>query len=186
MHAVVMRPQSIPDGYPHELERTARLGNGASVFIRPIVPEDAPRLAEEILVADSETLYLRFFTTNVQPDAAMLEALTVLDYRERLGVAMLSATGDTVGVARYGAIDASSVEVAVSVKKRWRRLNAGNVLLATVEEAASRRGYTKAIALHLTENQGAQRLLEQRNYRRTAVGDGIAEMVLDLSVSPSG
>ncbi len=186
METVMMRPQSPPTGYPHELERVTQLANGASVFIRPVVPEDAPRLAEEILTADSETLYLRFFTTNVQPDPAMLEALTVLDYAQRLAVAMLSADGDTVGVARYGAVDADAVEVAVAVKRRWRRLGAANLLLAAVEEAAARRGYSQAMALHLTENTGAQRLLERRGYRRTGVSEGIAETAVDLALAENG
>ena len=38
------------------------LADGRGLFVRPIVPEDAPVILDEIEAADAETLYHRFFT----------------------------------------------------------------------------------------------------------------------------
>jgi hypothetical protein len=49
-----------PSGYPSSYESVIRLADGRQVEIRPILPSDAPELAEAIRTADAETLRARF------------------------------------------------------------------------------------------------------------------------------
>jgi len=53
-------PPNVPPGYPRAYERELTLSDGRRVFIRPIVPSDAPQLASAIQAADPETLRRRF------------------------------------------------------------------------------------------------------------------------------
>jgi hypothetical protein len=53
-------PGELPPGYPTEYQREEVLRDGRWVFVRPILPGDAPELAEVIKTADAETLRRRF------------------------------------------------------------------------------------------------------------------------------
>jgi hypothetical protein len=52
--------QDLPADYPSSYESVMRLADGRRVKIRPILPSDAPELAEAIRTADAETLRARF------------------------------------------------------------------------------------------------------------------------------
>jgi hypothetical protein len=50
-----------PLGYPGELERELTLKDGSVVHLRPIRPDDAPRLQELHSRLSRESAYQRFF-----------------------------------------------------------------------------------------------------------------------------
>lgn len=153
------------------------LADGTVVLVRPIVPEDAFALGDEIMTADAETLYQRFFTTNVQADRSTLDRLTVLDYATTLALGCIHvATGAPVGIARYAAVDGETVEVAVAVKHGWRRRGVGTLLLGLVEEAAASRGFIRLSAFHLGENHRAAALLARRGYKVVGAERGVVEL----------
>lgn len=177
-----LHPTPLPDGYPRHLEHDLALEDGTVVRVRPIVPGDAAVLGEEIRTADSETLYLRFFTTSVRPDAAMLARLTVMDYRSALAVGAIDVeNGTPLGIARYAEVDGSTVEVAVSVKAGWRRHGIARHLLDMIEDAARRHGYSTSLAIHLLENEPAAELFAKRGYHVRSTDRGVVEATLDLT-----
>jgi len=45
----------LPPGFPQEYQRLVTLRDGRSVLIRPVLPSDAPALAESIASADADT-----------------------------------------------------------------------------------------------------------------------------------
>ncbi len=51
---------SLPRGYPAQYRRELVLRDGRRVLIRPILPSDAPELADAIKTADPDTLRRRF------------------------------------------------------------------------------------------------------------------------------
>lgn len=162
------------------------LDDGTLVRVRPIVPDDAAVLHDEILTADSETLYLRFFTSSVRPDEAMLARLTVMDYQSALAVGAIEAeTGTSLGIARYAEVDSSTVEVAVSVKAGLRRHGIAGHLLDIIEAAARERGYTTSLAIYLVENEPAAALFAKRGYHWRSTDRGVVEATLDLT-APEG
>jgi GNAT superfamily N-acetyltransferase len=179
MHASI-HPVSPPSGYPVELEQEVSLADGTRVHLRPVVPEDADVLANEILTADPETLYLRFFTTSVRPDEDTLERLTVMDYRTSLAVGCITPGGEPIGIARYVALDDKIVEVAVAVKPGWRRTGVADRLLDAVERAAADRGYLTVSAVYLAENAPAAGLFAGRGYAVGETDRGTVEIALDL------
>ena len=52
-----------PADYPHDLVSRIKLDEGGVLLVRPILPSDAERLADEIAHADAKTLYMRFFAS---------------------------------------------------------------------------------------------------------------------------
>src|SRR2546425_895400 len=71
-------------GYPSALEQVVTLRNGASVRLRPIRPDDQPRLMALCRRLSPRTVYERFFSfRRLVPQEA--HAFANVDYRQRMG-----------------------------------------------------------------------------------------------------
>src|SRR5665647_794371 len=109
----------LPPDYPTSYESVVALAEGRQVEIRPILPSDAPELAEAIRTADAETLHARFLGGAPQLTDAVLDKLTRVDYVRRFALVARSR-GRGVTVARYGVLPRSrdgspAADVAVTV-----------------------------------------------------------------------
>ena len=80
--------------YPAELERELTLRDGAVVRLRPIRPDDAPRLQALHSRLSLDTAYQRFFAIvkRLPPDWARV--LATVDYRRRLALVVEDAGDD--------------------------------------------------------------------------------------------
>src|SRR4051812_5651535 len=96
-------PTVLPPGYPKAYVGELRLADGRRVQVRPILPTDAPELADAIRHADADTLRSRFLGAAPPMSDALLKGLTELDYVHRFALVAL-AGGRGVAVARYIAI----------------------------------------------------------------------------------
>src|SRR5664279_4830219 len=98
--------QDRPPGYPSTYESVMRLADGRRVQVRPILPSDAPELAEAIRTADAETLHARFMGGPPRLTPAVMDGLTRLDYVNRFALVARSrgrclGGGRGVAIARY-------------------------------------------------------------------------------------
>ncbi len=90
--------------YPRELVRAVTLEDGACVRIRPIRPDDEPRLEDLYERLSRQTAYQRFFTVRRRLPSDWYDFFANVDYARRLA---LVAERDTVagtrliGVGRY-------------------------------------------------------------------------------------
>ena len=110
---------SLPRGYPAQYQQELVLCDGRTVLIRPILPSDAPELADAIKTADPDTLRSRFLGGAPRITPELLAHLTVVDYVRRFAlVALDTATGHGVAIARYEQIgeDEDVAEIAVAVR----------------------------------------------------------------------
>jgi len=164
-------PLNRPTGYPAEFERELDLGRGRVVFIRPVVPDDAPLLERELQRADEDTIYNRFFRAPVRLDAAQLDRLTTLDYDRRFAVAAFGARGDGVAVARYETTAPGVAEIAIVVRNDWRKLGLGLALIADLERAAVARGIQHLDAYYLSDNHAIEALLARSGFE-VGIRDG--------------
>ena len=91
---------------PGELARweaDAVLADGGTVHLRPIRPDDAPRLNDLHERLSRESKYLRFFSPMPHLSPRMLDHFVTVDYVDRF--ALVAVLGDDiVGVARYDAL----------------------------------------------------------------------------------
>ena len=146
-----------PEGYPNDLERDLLLKDGSVVHIRPIRPDDAPRLQELHGRLSRQTAYQRFFTIvrRLSPDWA--RTLATVDYHTRLALVIEARAGagvDLVAVGRYEPTDEKdTVEVAFVVEDSWQNRGLGTILFDEILRAAEARSFRRFRAYVLADNQ---------------------------------
>jgi len=144
-----------PPGYPAELERDLTLRDGSVVRIRPIRPDDAPRLQALHTRLSGESAYQRFFAIvrKLPPDWA--RALANVDYQRRLALVVVAGgDADLVGVGRYEPTnEADTVEVAFVVEDSWQNRGLGTILFDAILQAAAARSFRRFRAYVLADNK---------------------------------
>ncbi len=112
----------LPLGYPLEYQRLVTLRDRRRVLIRPVLPSDAPALAESIESADADTIRRRFLGGRPQVTPGLLAYLTTVDYTSRLAlVAVDPASQRGVAIARYEPAERDgAAEIAIAVVPGWR------------------------------------------------------------------
>ena len=180
-----LEPGGLPPGYPKEYQREEVLRDGRRVFIRPVLPGDAPELADAIRTADSDTLRRRFLGGAPRVTAALLAHLTVVDYVQRFAlVAIDTVSGRGAGIARYEPAGEGVAEIAVVVRPEWRRAGLGTLLILVLAKAAAERGVHTFSAAYLAENRPVAALVEDAGgLIRQVIEQGIAEFSLTLDGS---
>ena len=176
--------QDRPPGYPSTYESVMRLADGRRVQIRPILPSDAPELAEAIRTADAETLHARFLGGPPPLTDAVMEALTRVDYVSRFALVAL-ARRRGIAVARYATLppsgDGSAVaDVAVVVAPQWRRVGLATALVQLLARRAQECGVTDFTALFLADNRPVTELAHE-GHARVVIREGAAQLYAPLS-----
>jgi len=156
------------------MEQSVTLRNGASVRVRAIRPDDAPRLMALCRGLSSGTLYQRFFSfRRLLPEEA--HAFANVDYGQRMAVVAEVDDGhepELVGVARYGPSEEGTADIGLVVADAWQGLGLGTLLLEEILHAGEQRGNHQFSADVLTDNRRALRLLARHTAitRRTVAG----------------
>ena len=177
------RAAGLPPAYPKECEQEVTLHDGRRVLIRPILPGDAPELAEAIKTADPDTLRRRFLGGPPRVTPALLAHLTVVDYVQRFALVAIDAvTGRGVAVARYEPAGAGVAEIAVVVRPGWRRAGLGTVLIRCLAQAAAERGIHTFSASYLAENPPVAALVaDAGGVGGQVIKRGVAEVSLPVA-----
>jgi GNAT superfamily N-acetyltransferase len=153
------------EDYPRELEPDVTLKDGTALRLRPIRPEDAPRLIEFYNRLSRHTAYQRFFNVmkRLPPDWATM--LAGVDYRRRLAlVAERGPAGapEIEAVARYEPTDDPGIaEVAFVVQDGYQGRGLGVLLLRHLLEAGEARGIRRFRAYVLADNRRMLDLLNR-------------------------
>ncbi len=155
---------SDPPGYPRELERDLVLRDGTRVRLRPIRPEDAPRLIAAYDRLSAYSAYQRFFSARrrLPPDWARF--LATVDYRQRLAlIAEWPENGEMelLGVARYEQSHDDAPEVAFVIMDAWQNRGLGTALFRALLEAAQARGIRRFRAWVLADNMRMLDLIQR-------------------------
>lgn len=179
-----VRTADQPAGYPKTYEQTLRLDDGRRVWVRPVVPSDAPELTEAIRAADAATLHARFLGGAPKITATVLDRLTNLDYTSRFALAAF-AGGHGVAIGRYTALPptgdgVTKAEVAVVVAPDWRRAGLATALVALLARRAQECAITNFTALILADNVAVMELAKAGN-AKVVIGRGTAELDAPLS-----
>ena len=169
-------------GFPGDFDQVVRLRNGASVHLRPIRPDDAPRLMALCQRLSLRTLFQRFFSPR-RLRAEDAHALANVDYRERMALVAEVDTGQEpilIGVARYGpAGEAAVADIGLVVEDGWQGFGLGSILLTELLEAGAQRGVRYFKADVLTENYRTLRLLARYTHiTQRAASSGITSITL--------
>ena len=144
-----------PPGYPRELERDVALRDGATVHVRPIRPDDAPRLVAAYDRLSTHSAYQRFFSAmrRLPPDWARF--LATVDYQTRLALIAErpgGGDGELLGVARYEPAHDGAPEVAFVILDAWQNRGLGTILFHALLAAGAARGFRRFRAWILADN----------------------------------
>ena len=168
--------------YPRELERDLTLRDGTRLRLRPIRPDDAPRLQELYGRLSRHTAYQRFFSImkRLPPDWARM--LADVDFRRRLALVAehdVDGVPELVGVGRYEPTDApDTAEVAFVVQDGWQDRGLGTILFREILAAGAARGVRRFRAWVLADNRRMLDLIVRYGaveQRRTE--QGVTELV---------
>jgi GNAT superfamily N-acetyltransferase len=155
--------------YPVELERNAPLRDGGIVRLRPIRPDDAPRLQAFHGRLSRDSIFMRFFSQLPVLTDERAAYFTTIDYDRRLAIVATEGTDEDeliVGVGRYDRIDDEwapddRAEFALIVEDRVQHQGIGSVLFWALVDAARPRGVNTFIAEVLAENRRMLNLLRE-------------------------
>lgn len=170
--------------YPRELERDVTLKDGTHLHLRPIRPEDAPRLIDFYDHLSQHTAYQRFFTImkRLPPDWARL--LATVDYQRRLAIVAESGPAtapELVAVARYEPTnDPETAEVAFVVNDGLQGRGLGLILLNHLLEAGEARGIRRFRAYVLADNTRMLDLIARfTDIRGRSLDAGVADILFE-------
>jgi RimJ/RimL family protein N-acetyltransferase len=165
-------------------DRVLTLKTGERVRVRPIRPDDEPRLSELYDRLSRDTRYHRFFTVmrRLPPDWAHF--LANVDYDRRFAVVaedLAAPATSLIGVARYEPSEPGVAELAVVVEDRWQGKGLGTLLLTELFRAAVDNGITRFRAWVLAENR---RMLDLLVRHAEIVERRLEQGVVELRLAP--
>jgi GNAT superfamily N-acetyltransferase len=129
-----------PEVFPRELERDVVADGGLCYHMRPIRPDDAPRLEAFLEHLSTRSVYLRFFTLHPTLSETEVRRFTTVDYVDRL--ALVATREDRlIAVARYDRSPGDTeAEVAFVVADEYQHHGIGSGLPDDLAAAARARG----------------------------------------------
>jgi acetyltransferase len=174
---VVLHDWSIPDRhlprtsirpYPSAwIERwTAR--DGSPVTIRPIRPEDEPKMVPFHEGLSDRSVYSRYFhhlALSARVTHDRLTRICFVDYDREIVLVAESAAGDIVAVGRLTREqDSAEAEFALLVSDAWQEHGLGTELLRRLVSLARGEGITHVFGNILSENRRMQEVCRQLGF----------------------
>lgn len=143
---------------------TIALRDGTHVRVRPIRPDDEPRLVELYSQLSHDTRYQRFFSVmqRLPPDWAHF--LANVDYKRRFALVVEEPAEPTlIAVGRYepAGDDPGVAELAVVVQDGWQGKGIGTALMDGLLREAASHGITRFRAYVLGQNRRMLKLLRR-------------------------
>ena len=177
---------ALPPDYPSELERELTLKDGSVVRIRPIQPDDAPRLRELRSRLSRQTAYQRFFSIVKRLPSDWALVLANVDYHRRLALVVEARAGtrlELIGVGRYEPTDEKdTVEVAFVVQDSWQNRGLGTILFDEILRAAAARSHRRFRAYVLADNRRMLDLITRfTRIESRKTEQGVTEIVFRLT-----
>jgi acetyltransferase len=173
---------------------TYTLKDGQVVTIRPIRPDDGPRIQALVKRLSPQTSYLRFHEYVQTLSDRQVYDFTHLDYEARMAlVAALPESGSDnpderlIGVARYAMVPPSDkAEVGVVVEDAFQSQGLGKFLLKCLGEYALERGIHTFTGAIQTTNQQILDIIQSMGlpFTRKYV-DGVWAVEIDLQAGNS-
>jgi len=179
----------LPPGYPQEYRRLVTLRDGRNVLVRPVLPSDAPALAESIESADADTIRRRFLGRHLRVTPELLDYLTTVDYTSRFAlVAVDPASQRGVAIARYEPAEQDgAADVAMAVIAGWRGVGLAGELLRMLAQAASQRGIDTFTGMYFADNSPVAALINAMDEPANRVTSrGITEFSVPLRPADQG
>jgi acetyltransferase len=173
--------------YPQELEEDVPLGDGRSLFLRPIVPEDEPAIQRSFASLTPEEIRLRFFVPIKVLSHVNAARFTQIDYDREMAL-ILTERGGLGQTPIYGVVhitadpDNTRAEYAILIHHDMTGLGLGMFLMRRIIDYARARGIGQLYGDVLADNRAMLKLCSVLGFDQTRPDDnpGIVRVVLSL------
>jgi acetyltransferase len=176
--------------YPSQYSQSCRLADGSEVTLRPIRPEDEPRMVRFHQSLSNESVRLRYFCSMSVAARTAHERLVRVCFGDYDRQVALVATrfdeaekrDEIVAVGRLSRVPGTSdAEFAIVIGDHWQRRGLGTILLQSVLRVARAEGIRQLAADILSINAPMLQLCRKCGFSiRHVNGDGIARAGIDL------
>jgi acetyltransferase len=162
--------------YPKELEESVALGDGRTLLLRPILPEDEPALQESFSRLTPEEIRLRFFVPVKTLDHVTAARFTQIDYDREMAL-VLTEPGVAGRTPIYGVVrliadpDNERAEYAIVVNHDMTGMGLGILLMRRILDYADSRGVREVYGDVLRENRTMLKLCEVLGFTQSRVPD---------------
>ncbi len=167
-----------------------QLPGGFTAVIRPIRPDDGPRLAEGLRQLSPESRRRRFLYSKGSFSPKELDYFTHCDGVDHLALVVVEIGPDGIecqfaAVARCmrDAAHADLAEVAIAVADYWQQHGVGEVLIQALAKSAWEAGIRCWSAILFTDNIAMRKLLELVGTKQSERSEdaGVVGLVYQLS-----
>jgi acetyltransferase len=173
--------------YPSELEEQITTPDGATLLLRPILPEDEPSLQAAFAKLTPEQIRLRFFVPLKTLSHVMAARFTQIDY-DREMVLVLTQPGPAGATELYGVVsinadpDGERGEYAIMVRNDVTRRGLGTLLMQRMIAYSRQRGIGQVFGDVLRENAIMRRVCRALGFQETDVPEdpGLVRVILPL------
>jgi len=173
--------------YPQELEEHIPLGDGRTLFLRPILPEDEPSLHATFALLTPEEIRLRFFVPVKTLGHVIAARFTQLDYDREMAL-ILTEPGVPGKTPLYGVVQISAdpdnerAEYAIILRGDVTGMGLGVVLMRRIIDYARDRGIGELYGDVLRENTTMRKLCKVLGFVEGFVPDepGLTRVTLKL------
>jgi acetyltransferase len=176
--------------YPVELEETIALGDGRTLLLRPIVPEDEPSIQRTFASLTPEEIRLRFFVPIKTLSHVVAARFTQIDYDREMALVLTEhgIPGRTTiwGVVRISADpDLECAEYAILIHHDMTGLGLGTYLMRRIIDYARDRGIGRIEGDVLVENRTMRKLCAALGFheRRVAEEPGLVRVSLAIGTA---
>jgi len=159
-----------------------RAKDGTELFLRPVLPGDAERVAEGRVEFSPETMYRRFLSVRA-PTEALLTYLCEVDYIDHfVWVVTDGIDGPVVADARFiRDIDApASAEIALTVADAYQGRGIGTLLLGALAVTARLDGIECFHAQVLSDNAAVRALGDRFHVRWECEEPGVVTTTMEI------
>jgi acetyltransferase len=154
--------------YPRKYSSEVKLKDGTELTIRPIRPEDEPRLVHFHSALSEESVFKRYFAPmpfEVRTRHERLTRMCFIDYDRQMAL-IAQNTDQIIGVGRLIKLPfTQEAEVAAIVTDNFQRKGVGHALMNGLIQFATDEHLHLLRASVLVENIGMQKLLESHGFR---------------------
>ncbi|MCF7990446.1 MAG: bifunctional acetate--CoA ligase family protein/GNAT family N-acetyltransferase [Thiohalocapsa sp.] len=175
--------------YPKTLEESIRLGDGRTLLLRPIRPEDEPSLREAFTKLTPEEVRLRFFAPMRVLDHVAAARFTQLDYDREMAL-ILTDPGIPGQTEIYGVVsvtadpDNEQGEYAVLVRHDMAGMGLGILLMRRIIDYAAQRGMKEIIGDVLRDNRTMLKLCKVLGFTSHRDPDDLEIVKVRLRLDP--
>ncbi len=176
--------------YPKELEESIRLGDGRSLLLRPILPEDEPALQAAFATLTPEEVRLRFFVAMSTLSHMLAARFTQIDYDREMAL-ILTEPGIAGKTPIHGVVriiadpDNERAEYALIVHHDMTGMGLGIMLLRRIIDYARNRGIKEIYGDVLRENRTMLKLCRALGFTEANMPDELMIVRVVLKLQPA-